>query len=118
MLKITESEYPNVVYMEVGGGITKEDTEKAESFLKEHYGDNDEINALAYFKKLEDVDGDAVLKGMFIDAKHWNQYNKIALVADDDWLQKSASLADILPGINVKQFNKTEVDAAWNWLGK
>lgn len=118
MLKITESDYAKVVYMEVDGGITKEDTEKAETFIKERYGDNDEINALAYFKKLEDVDAGAMLKGMFIDAKHWNQYNKIALVADDDWLQNTASLADILPGINLKQYSKTETDDAWSWLGK
>lgn len=55
---------------------------------------------------------------MFIDAKHWNQYNKIALVADDDWLKNSASVADILPGINVKQHNKSEIDEAWNWLAE
>ena len=118
MLKITGSEYPNVVYMEVDGGVTKEDTEKAESFIKEHYGESAEINAFAYFKKLEDVDVEAVLKGMYIDAKHWNQYNKIALVADDDWLQNIASLTDILPGINIKQYNRTEVDEVWGWLEK
>lgn len=118
MLKINESDYPNVVYMEVDGGITKEDTENAESFIKEHYGDSAEINALAYFKKLEDVDADAMLQGMFIDAKHWNQYNKIALVADDDWLQNSASVADILPGIKVKQHNKSEIDEAWDWVAE
>lgn len=118
MLKINESDEPNVVYMEVDGGITKEDTEKAESFIEEHYGDKAEINALAYFKKLENIDAAAMMKGMFIDAKHWNQYNKIALVADDDWLKNSASIADILPGINVQQYDRSEIDAAWKWLAE
>ena len=117
MLRINESDYQNVVYMEVDGGITKEDMEKADAFLSEHYGDSDEINALVYLKKLDDVDAGAVMKGMFIDAKHWNQYAKIALVADEDLLKKNASLADILPGINVKQFNKPEIDEGWNWVG-
>lgn len=117
MLKMNESDYPNVVYMEVDGGVTKEDTEEADTFINEHYGESAEINALVYLKKLDGFEAGAVMKGMFIDAKHWNQYEKIALVADDDLLQKSVSLTDILPGINVNQYNKTEMDDAWSWLG-
>lgn len=45
MLTINKSDYTNMVYMEVDGGLTKEDTEKADAFLSEHYGDSAEINA-------------------------------------------------------------------------
>lgn len=116
MLKVTESEYPDVVYMEVDGRVTNQDVEKADAFMKEHYGENAEINVLAYFEKLDNIDAGAMLKGMFVDAKHWNQYEKIALVADKDWLQHSASLVDLLPGIDVRQYNKAEIDEAWSWL--
>lgn len=118
MLKISESDYPNVVYVEVDGGVIDKDAEKSEAFIKEHYGENAEINALVYIKKLEKVELAAMLKGIGVDVKHWNQFRKFAVVTDSNWLEKGAKSANFLPGIEVKQFNKTKIDEAWTWVTK
>ncbi|CAM4322403.1 STAS/SEC14 domain-containing protein [Lacicoccus alkaliphilus] len=116
MLKLSESEYPNVVQIEVDGNVMDIDAEKSEAFIKEHYGDDAELNALIYIKKLEGVRPGGVLRGIPVDAKHWDQFNKFAVVADDDILKSLGSLTDMLPGISVESFDKTEIDDAWRWL--
>lgn len=118
MFKITESDYPSVIYLKIDGGVTKKDTDKAVDFINEHYGESAEINVLAHFKKIGNVDVGALIKGTFVDMWYWNQYGKIAFVTDDDRMKKIATLTDILPGIDVRQYNETEMDDAWSWLGK
>lgn len=46
MMKLEETEYPNVVYVEVDGKVTQEDAEKSEAFIKEHYGNEKKLNAM------------------------------------------------------------------------
>lgn len=118
MLKLSESEFPNVVHVEVDGNVMDIDAEKSEAFIKEHYGEDAELNALIYVKKLEGVTPGGALRGIPVDAQHWNQFNKFAVVADDGMLKKIGSFADMLPGISVKSFNKTEIDDAWRWIAE
>lgn len=118
MLKITESDYPNVIYMEVDGGVTKKDTDEAAEFISRHCGESSEINVLAYFKKIQNVEVGALVKGTFVDMWYWNQYEKIAFVTDDERLKKAASVADYLPGLNVREYDKAEMDDAWSWLSE
>jgi len=59
-----------------------------------------------------------LVKGTFVDMWYWNQYEKIAFVTDDERLKKAASVADYLPGLNVREYDKAEMDDAWSWLSE
>ncbi|WP_020007508.1 STAS/SEC14 domain-containing protein [Salinicoccus albus] len=116
MIKINESDYPNIVSLEVDGNLTKEDAEKADGFIKEHYGEDASVNALIYVKNIEGASPGGILKGAVMDIKHWNQYGKFAVVTDTAWIEEGVKFADIAPGIEMKQFDKDQVDQALEWL--
>lgn len=116
MMKLEKSEYPNVVYVEVDGKVTEEDAEKSEAFIKEHYGNEKKLNALVYIKEMEGADIGAVLKGSVIDVEHWEQYGKFALIANPAWIEGGSTVADLMPGIEVRHFDKAQIDKAWKWL--
>ncbi|WP_342389393.1 STAS/SEC14 domain-containing protein [Salinicoccus bachuensis] len=115
-MKLEESEYPNVVYVEVDGKVTEEDAEKSEAFIKKHYGNEKKLNALVYIKDMEGADIGAILKGSVIDVKHWEQYGKFALVANPAWIEGGSTVADLMPDIEVRHFDKAQIDKAWEWL--
>lgn len=116
MMSLENTEYPNVVYVEVDGKVTQEDAEKSEAFIKEHYGDEEKLNAMVYLKRIEGGDVGAILKGSLVDVKHWGQYGRFALVANPAWIQGGAAVADVMPGIEVRQFDKAQIEEAWHWL--
>ncbi|WP_139823739.1 STAS/SEC14 domain-containing protein [Thalassobacillus devorans] len=45
---------------------------------------------------------------MKTDAKHWKQYNKIAVITDKKSVQKAEYLGYYLPGFETKHFDKDE----------
>ncbi|WP_411842007.1 STAS/SEC14 domain-containing protein [Salinicoccus sp. HZC-1] len=118
MIKIRESEYSNVIHMEVDGKVTEEDAEKSETFMNEHYEENASINALVDVKNLGGTDLGGLLKGTLIDIKHWKQYGKFAVITDSAWIEGGADAANAAPGIEVKQFDRAQMDQAWEWLKK
>ncbi|WP_271396677.1 STAS/SEC14 domain-containing protein [Salinicoccus roseus] len=118
MMKLEETKYPNVVYIEVDGKVTEEDAEKSEAFIKEHYGNEKKLNAMVYIKDMEGTDLGGILKGSLIDIKHWEQYGKFALIANPAWIEGGAAVADVMPGIEVRQFDRAQIDEAWEWLQK
>lgn len=116
MIEIHETDYSNILYMEVYGRISQEDAEKSDTFIKEHYADETTVNALVDVKNLEGTDLGGLLKGMVVDIKHWNQYGKFAVITDSAWIEGGAKTADAAPGIEVKQFDRSQNEDAWKWL--
>lgn len=116
MIKSRESDYSNILYMEVDGKVTQEDAEKSDAFIKEHYAEGETVNALVDVKNLEGMDIGGLLKGMVVDIKHWDQYGKFAVITDSAWIEGGAQAADTAPGIEVKQFDRSQKEDAWEWL--
>ena len=48
--------------------------------------------------------------------KRWNQFNKFAIISDQDLVGNLASLANYLPGLRVKYFKEDQVEEAWEWI--
>lgn len=118
MINIRESDYPNIMYLEVDGKAAKEDVEKAESFMNEHYGEKDTVNGLIDVKNIEGTEISGLLKGMLVDIKHWNQYERFAVITDSAWIESGTQAADIAPGIRLRQFDRAQKADAWEWLQK
>ena len=118
MMKIEDSRYPNIVYIEMDGELTQNDVENAEAFMDGKYGDDKRLSGLIYIKDVEGTDADAFLSGGAVDLKHWKQYEKFAFVSNQSWVDMGASVVDWLPGIEVQHFDKAEINKAWEWLQK
>ena len=118
MLTFLPSKDPSTVAVEFSGKSTEEDAHKLDHYVKEHFLDDKEFNLLAV---VDDVDG-ASLKGLAegfkFDTKRMKQFNKIAIVADNNWSEMLAGLGNIMPGIDAKQFENDQLDEAWDWITK
>jgi len=50
--------------------------------------------------------------------KHFNDFEKIALVGDKDWEEWMAKLAKPFTKADVKFFKRPETEEAWKWLAE
>ncbi|TVT29721.1 STAS/SEC14 domain-containing protein [Salinicoccus cyprini] len=116
MIILEETKFPNIIRIDVDGKVTKEDAEKSRTFINEHYGDDKALSALVYIKDFGGVGPVGMAKGTVMDISHWNQYRKFAVITDSAWQEGGAKLVDLLPGIEVEQFDRAQVDQAYAWL--
>lgn len=116
MMKIVPSNDEQTIAVEFDGKATKEDAEKLDSYAEQRFDSNEKFNLFAV---MHDVDGSSLkgmIEGMKVDAKHWNQYRKIAVVSDKSWIEKAGNLGNLLPGIESKHFEKNQTEEAWEWI--
>ena len=118
MIKLSQSEYANIVKIEVSDKITGKDAEKSESFIKAHYSGHQNINAFVDIKNIEGTNLSGIVKGLLLDIRHWGQFNKFAVTADKSWIANSAKTINLAPGIHVKHFNPGQTDQAFEWLSE
>lgn len=116
MIHIRKTEYPHIIYMEVDGKVTKEDAEKSEAFIQEHFGDKEPLSAVVEIKNIDGVSTGGILKGTLLDIRHWNQFKKFAVLAEESWIKGGAKAVDAAPGIEVEVFKRTEHEKAIQWL--
>lgn len=116
MLIIIPSRDDNTIAVEFNGQATKEDAEKLDRYVKEKFPGNLKFNVLAI---MHDVDGSSfrgAVQGMKFDAKRWSQFQKFAVVTDKKWIQTVAAIGNYLPSIEAKQFDKDQIEQAWQWI--
>lgn len=118
MFEIIPSRDSSVIAVEVKGEATGADAKVVDQYAEEHYGQNEKFNVFAVIHELKGMTLEGLLKGMKTDAKRWNQFRKFAVVSDKNWIETSAKAAAVLPGIEVKVFEKNQTDEAWDWLKK
>lgn len=116
MINFLPSEDDSTVALEFDGKATKADAEKVDEFVKLKFGENKKFNIFAI---MHDVDGSTLkgmAKGIKVDAKHWSQFRKFAVVSDKNWLQAAGDLGNFLPGVKAKHFEKSQKQEAWEWI--
>lgn len=116
MLNFLPSEDDSTMVVEFDGKAAKQDAQYIDEYVKMKFGQKEKFNILAI---LHDVDG-TTLKGMTeglkVDAKHWQQFRKFAIISDKNWLQIAGWTGKYLPGIDAKHFYKNQQEEAWDWL--
>lgn len=118
MLNFLSSKDEYTIAVEFDGKATKEDAQRLDKYAEEKFGSNTKFNILAI---MHDVDGSTLkgmAKGIKVDAKHWNQFKKFAVVSDKNWIQWAGKLGDYLPGVESKHFDKNQIDEAWEWISQ
>lgn len=115
MVEITSIENEAITEFEVKGKLTKDDIKQVDNFFDTKVNKEKPINILL---KMKDWEG-FTLKGLLEDFKMINQIkkmNKVAVVADSNFLKKDAKIEDLYPGVSIVYFETDEIDAAKEWL--
>ena len=84
--------------------------------LLERYGD-EKVNLLLYFgPSFQRMTFGAALEDLQLGLKHFNHFNKIAIVSDLKWLNHSIHFFAPLMPANVKTFSNKSLEVAKTWI--
>ncbi|WP_240377520.1 STAS/SEC14 domain-containing protein [Bacillus piscicola] len=116
MFTILPSRDPSTVAIEMEGKMTETDAKNLEDHVSENFGDNDPFNLFAIIHDVEGTSFNGLKEGMKFDTKRWKQVRKYAVISESSWIRNSAKAGKLLPGIDIKQFEPSEQEAAWDWI--
>lgn len=116
MLSFIPSQDSQTIAFEVSETVTKQDLLKLKEAIEDQFPGDQQFNALAIMQQVKVPTVAAIVEEIKIDLKHWNQYNKLAVVSEKSFLETLTRLGDILPGIQSRHFYMDEMELAWSWI--
>jgi len=111
-------DYPNqnLLSLTIAGHLTKEDYASVEPTLKEKVKRYGKVNVYLEVGEMDDATLPALWEEIKQDAKHFNDFNRAAIVSNDNALLKAAaSVTDTLTPAEVKHFTKDQKAEALRW---
>ncbi|MFZ7093011.1 STAS/SEC14 domain-containing protein [Primorskyibacter sp. 2E233] len=118
MIKVTAASHPGVYEVEVSGRVTEDDYENVlipalETVIENH----DHIRLLVKLDKgFESFSLGAVMDDAKMGLKHWNGFDRIALVAEKGWITGMVRAFSILMPCPVQIFPLSHEEEARRWL--
>ncbi|MFC0472595.1 STAS/SEC14 domain-containing protein [Halalkalibacter kiskunsagensis] len=116
MITIKPNNLDTVMEVVVNGKITKEDIEEFETEFKQELTQNHKENLLIAVHEIEGCSMQAIIEDLKFSAKHWKEFQKIAVFTDKKWIEVSSKLSNFVPGVDVKHFEFGERERALAWL--
>lgn len=116
MLTIKPAQFEDIIEIEVNGKVSKNDIEGFEAYVESRMADGRNLNLLMELHNLDGYTVKGLMEGFKFDMKHWNEFHKIAVISEKQWLEFSTKLSSLLPKMTMKHFKSGEKDAAIEWL--
>ncbi|MFA9560020.1 STAS/SEC14 domain-containing protein [Evansella sp. AB-rgal1] len=116
MITVKPIDLEAIMEVVVNGKITKEDMEEFEQLFKEKKEKYGKVDLLMEVHEIQGYSMQAVMEDLQFSAKHWRDFNKIAILTDKKWIQIASNISNVLPGVEVKHFDLVERDKALYWL--
>lgn len=113
MITIKTTDMANGIEIVVKGEITAEDIKDFDQFVSKKEEKHDQLNLLMSIQDMN-YSLDGFIKDLHFDAKHWNDFKKIAVLSDKKWIEVTSKMVDFLPNVDVKHFD--DRDEAMMWL--
>ena len=108
---------PDLVRWIADGKITKAECDRFYPELEQFIEQKGTVRCLAELERFEGWEPAALWKELEFDAKHRNDFSKVALVgAKERWEQWSAKLADLLTSAEIRTFDEGATEEALTWL--
>lgn len=105
----------NVIEATVRGEVTETDMEKITTLYKEKVTKEEPINLLLVMEDMDSITIKGILKDMEM-AKYLKSLKKVAIVGDKTWLEVDAKIENLMPGVEIEQFDLNKKEKALNWL--
>lgn len=116
MIEILTKVHDDTLAIRMSGEITSHDYDLIIPLLEEKIKTHGTINLYCEMEELEEVEPKAVWKDLKFDIKHFNDFRKVAIVGDKQWLEWGAKFAKPFTSAEVKYFDETEKARAMEWL--
>jgi len=117
MLEILSLDADNVIGCTVDGKISSEDIEQISNVIDEKLKTHDKLRVYVEVNNLDGISLDALSKDLKLGFKHFNHFDKKAVVTDKGWMLKIAHTLDkIFSNIEVKCFCFEDKEEAVQWV--
>ncbi|AKD54052.1 SpoIIAA family protein [Spirosoma radiotolerans] len=116
MIKPIEFQADNIIGFQMTGKITEADIKQWSSVLDQQSNRHDKLRVYIEYNDVDAVSLKAVLADLKFDLTHLGDFEKAALVADQSWTTVPASLANLIPNLQAKQFSMDQKDEAKQWI--
>ena len=107
----------NVLGVRVGGTITGDDYERFRPVIDARVREYGAVRILIH---MHDFHGWGDLEAMWEDAKldaaHYADVERLAMVGEERWQEWVTRLTDLLATGNVRYFDEADLDEAWAWV--
>lgn len=115
MLDIQPTDIDGGVILRIKGDITERDIEKIHHLLTLKNNVGDQVNLLIDFDEWKGTSFSEFIEE--IKLPRFNTYfNKVALIANTNWIKEDTTSDHMLPGVPMKQYEPSEREEAEAWL--
>ncbi|MAJ76978.1 MULTISPECIES: STAS/SEC14 domain-containing protein [Sulfitobacter] len=106
-----------VLGLECDGKLSKQDFETMHTWLHRELEAAEDKPALVIFMgAFEGYESAAAIwADMKVDARHATDFSRVAMIADQKWIEWGTKVADLVLGSDFKWFDTDERDAAITW---
>ncbi|SFC29959.1 SpoIIAA-like [Alkalibacterium subtropicum] len=112
---IKTNDLPHVIEIVIDDEITEEDIQEFEDYFSQKKETQEKVNMLIDIRDI-----DYSLDGFIADTKfttsHLEDFNKVAMVSDDKWIEYAEKVAQLMPEVEVAHFDPDQRDKAIAWL--
>ncbi|NPV63029.1 MAG: STAS/SEC14 domain-containing protein [Methanotrichaceae archaeon] len=117
MFKKSDKSTGKVLAFEVSGKLTDADYKNLTPVLEKAVADQGKINVLMEFEDFKGWEAKAAWDDYETFRKFKDNFGRIAIVGDKSWEKWMTKLGKLFYG-QMKYFNKSELQAAWKWVGE
>lgn len=117
MIEMIPTEADNIIGFRFSGKFEADDFEMVTDLMEKRFKDHEKLRVYAEVESFKGMSLMAFLKDLAFSLKHFRDFEKEAVVSDNEWIGKLARIGDrILPTIEVKHFISEEKEEALEWL--
>lgn len=116
MIRILDDSEKNLIALKASGEIKEEDYDVLVPYLEEKI---DSFGKLRLYLEISDLDGmevKAMWKDLKFDARHLNDFKKIAVVGDESWEKGLTEASRLISSAETKFFDTQDRAAALAWV--
>jgi hypothetical protein len=116
LIQIIQSRKDNCIAFEVNGKLTKDDVRKLSvptEIIKSSQG---KAKAMMKIKSFTGYNFQSFLDDLKINIYHIQSFDKLAVIGDPQWRESLQVIKTYFPGVNVKVFDESDTEDAWDWL--
>ena len=118
MLTFRQVPETNIAEFEVDGELTKEEFEDATRRLDEMIDEHGKVRMVEIIRDIGRIDAGALWKDLTWSPRHLTKFERVALVADQDWLSRIVGPLSRLIPPRVECFHLDELERAREWISE
>ena len=102
----------------IGDGVTGEDVRQIGAIMAAEIAASGKIQLLVEIEGFRHMEPEALLEKLKFARDHAKDIERIAVLSDRVWIKSWVKVSGLLTHAEVEHFDRSEIEAAWKWLGR